>query len=540
MPTITIDGHTIDCRDGVPVIQAALDAGLDIPHYCYHPGLSVVASCRLCLMEMKMPHPQTGELGWAPKLFPSCQTPVKDGMEVRFDSEKVQQNQRSCMEYFLLNHPLDCPVCDQAGECHLQDYSYRFGSAESRMVDQKLKNAKKDIGPATLLYSDRCVMCTRCVRFSDEVSGSHELCVVNRGSRSEIDVFPGLPLSNPLQGNVVDLCPVGALLDKDFLFQQRVWYLTGTPSICPGCSTGCAIRVDQNDNVVYRLKPRLNPGVNDWWMCDEGRFGFKYVLDQRRITVPLVRRGSETEQPAWETLAELLRVRLEDHVSRRGGDHVALVLSPMLACEEAWLLVRIVRSMAPDATIVTGPAPIEGEDQCFPIGVDAGDAKFTIRNEKCPNQRGIEIIASRAGGSRCDFDAFLERAGKGDFSAAWITGGYAKEWVSKELVKSAGKLELLIVQDMFPSDLSNAASVLLPAGAWVERDGCFVNHNGAVQSFERAVEPPEHGKSDGQLLFELAGFVGLYSGERVREMMAEEMDAFGKIQPPVAMAAHQH
>jgi len=238
MPKITIDSQTIECREGIPVLLAALEAGWDVPHYCYHPGLSIVASCRLCLMEMMMPNPKTQELSWSPKLVPSCQTPVKDGLVCRFNSEVVRKNQTACMEFFLLNHPLDCPVCDQAGECYLQDYSYKFGHPNSRMVDQKLKNPKKDIGPKTLLYQDRCVLCSRCVRFTDEISGTHELCVVNRGSRGEIDVFPGLPLDNPLQGNVVDICPVGSLLDKDFLFKRRVWELRGTDSICPGCATG--------------------------------------------------------------------------------------------------------------------------------------------------------------------------------------------------------------------------------------------------------------------------------------------------------------
>ncbi len=207
MATIIIDGQSIDCTDKVTVLQAALEAGWDVPHYCYHPGLSVVASCRLCLMELKLPHPKTKEMGWAPRLFPSCQTPVKDGLEVRFDSEKITENRRHCMEYYLLNHPLDCPVCDQAGECYLQDYSRKFGDSSSRMVEVKNKNPKKDIGSKTLLYQDRCVMCSRCVRFCDEVAGTGELCIVDRGSKSEIDIFPGIPLENELQGNVVDICP---------------------------------------------------------------------------------------------------------------------------------------------------------------------------------------------------------------------------------------------------------------------------------------------------------------------------------------------
>ena len=485
-----------------------------------------MASCRLCLMEMQMPNPRTGEMGWAPKLFPSCQTPVKDGMVVRFDSDKVGENQRSCMEYFLLNHPLDCPVCDQAGECYLQDYSFKFGEAGSRMLDQKLKNPKKDIGPRTLLYQDRCVMCTRCVRFADEVSGTHELCVVNRGSRAEIDVFPGMPLDNPLQGNVVDICPVGSLLDKDFLFKQRVWLLQGAQSICPGCSTGCAIRVDQNENVVYRLKPRYNAGVNDWWMCDQGRFGFKYVHDRRRIVRPLLRRGSETETPRWEDIPQIIGYRFEQQVAKRGADSVAVVLSPMMACEEAWLLARFVRSAAPEATVVTGFVPVEGEDQLFPAGCKPEQVKFTVRNEKCPNRRGVELITDKAGGNKCDFEAFVKRAGEGAFSAVWIVGGYPDKWVPKELNKAMAGVELLVVQDMFDSDLTSAASLVLPACAWVEREGCFMNHAGKLQPFERAVDPPEGAKRDGQYLFEIAGHAGLYSGDRVREMMAEEIGAF--------------
>ncbi len=540
MAKITIDNKQFECRDGISVLQAALDAGKNIPHYCYHPGLSVVASCRLCLMEMQMPHPKTQEMGWAPKLFPSCQTPVKEGMIVRFDSDAVRDNQKSCMEYFLIDHPLDCPVCDQAGECHLQDYSYEFGSSESRMVEQKHVTPKKDIGPKTLLYSDRCVMCTRCVRFTQEVSGTHELCVTNRGSRNEIDVFPGLPLDNPMQGNVVDLCPVGCLLDKDFLFKQRVWFLKSADSICPGCSTGCAIRVDQNEETVYRLKPRYNPDVNDWWMCDEGRFGSKYIHDPKRIASPHLRRGLERESANWEDLPEVVRYRFEQHVSLRGGDKVAVVLSPMMACEEAWLLIKFIRGVAPEATIATGFIPTDGEVQHFPAGCDAASAKFTIRPEKCPNRRGVEMIAEQAGGTTCDFDTFVTSAAGGAFSAAWIVGGYPSDWVSKEFGKAAAKFDLLVVQDMFENALTKLASVLLPACAWVERDGSFVNHAGKIQPFERAIRAPDGANRDGQYLFEIAGFEGVYSAERVRATMAMETAAFGEVLEAPLKPAHQH
>ena len=540
MAKIIIDGQGIECRDKIPVLQAALDAGWDVPHYCYHPGLSIAASCRLCLMEMKMPHPKTKEMGWAPKLIPSCQTPVREGMEVRFASEKVRQNQENCMEFFLLNHPLDCPVCDQAGECHLQDYSYRFGHSESRMVDQKLKNPKKDIGPRTLLYSDRCVMCTRCVRFTDEISGTHELGLVNRGSRLEIDVFPGFPLDNPMQGNVVDICPVGCLLDKDFLFKRRVWELSGASSICPGCATGCAIRIDHADDRVYRLKPRYNPEVNDWWMCDAGRFGFKYVEASERITTPVVRRGLHATSPDWTDVPEIVRFHVAQHATESGGDKLGVVLSPFMSCEEAWLLIQFLRETAPECMLTMGPIPMEGEDQSFPAGASDGDVKFTILKEKCPNRRGIEMLLTVAGGNQCTYDQFVDKAGNGDFALAWIVGGYPKAWVSKDLVKAVGKIEHLVVQDLLTSDLIGAAEFVLPACAWSEREGSFVNAAGLIQPFDWATNPPDGARRDGQYLYEIAGYAGLYNGERVRALMAENIPAFKEIHEAPTQAVHAH
>ncbi len=540
MPKITIDGQQIECRKGIPVLQAALDAGLNVPHYCYHPGLSIVASCRLCLMEMKMPNPQTGEPDWSPKLVPACQTPVRGGMEVRFDSPAVHTARARAMEFYLLNHPLDCPTCDQAGECLLQDYSEKFGSPTSRMVEQKQVNPKKDVGPRTLLYSNRCVFCKRCIRFTDEVSGTRELCAVNRGSRSQIDVFPGLPLDNPLQGNVVDLCPVGSLLDKDFLFKQRVWFLEGAPSICPGCSTGCAIRVDHHENRIHRLKPRFNPGVNDWWMCDEGRFGWKYVHDERRITHPQLRRGSETQTPAWQDIPGIVRYRLEELVREVGGDKIAVMLSPFMSCEEAWLLLKFIRRLAPEATVVVGPIPTEGDDQRFPAHAVDGDVKFIIRNEKCPNRRGVELIMRGAGGTTLTLEEFIEKAGGGAFSAAWIVGGYPQPWVTKELGTAIAKVAFVIAQDIFENQVTEAATLVLPACSFAERDGSFVNHAGKIQPFARAIDPPEGAQRDSQYLYELAGHDGLFNAKKVRELMAEEIEAFGDIHEPPPPPKHLH
>src|SRR2546429_9097360 len=273
MPRISVDGKSIECKDRQMILQACLDAGYHLPHYCYHPGLSIPASCRICLVEVE----------GIPKLVPSCQTPVRDGMTVHSKSTKAIANQKQVMEYLLINHPLDCPVCDQAGECLLQDYSYGYGRSQSRFEEDKYKKPKKDVGLNVLLYNDRCIMCTRCVRFTREVSGQSELYVDGRGHREEIDIFPGKPLDNKLSGNVVDLCPVGALLDKDFLFKQRVWLLKQAPSISPADSGGENIYIEYNEGVIYRIKPRFNPEVNGWGISGDTRYSFKPVHGENRL-----------------------------------------------------------------------------------------------------------------------------------------------------------------------------------------------------------------------------------------------------------------
>lgn len=511
MPKIVIDGKQIDCREGIPVLQAALEAGWDVPHYCYHPGLSIVASCRLCLMEMRMADPRTKELAWAPKLFPSCQTPVKEGMEVRFNSEFVQQNQKHVMEYYLLNHPLDCPVCDKAGECYLQDYSEDYGAASSRMIEEKTKNPKKDIGSRTLLYQDRCVLCSRCVRFCDEVAGAGELTVVDRGNRAEIDVFPGEPLENPLQGNVVDLCPVGALLSKDFLFQQRVWMLTSTKSISPADSSGATIWIDHNDNRIYRVRPRFNEKANTWWISDEQRFNWKYVESAARLSAPRVRQGAVLAPARWEDLSGMLSERLTQAAASDRGAGVAALLSPMMSVEEAWLLAKFIRSVAPQAALVLGPVPIEGEDRRFPKG-------FVLRAEKAPNRRGVEWVLAKWGGQTLALRDFMQAAAAGRFKAVFVAGGYPSgDWVSNELADAIAQISFVATHDLFSTTLAALAAVQLPAAAWAERDGSFMNCDGLLQAFERAVNPPDGVKSDGQFYFELAGERGLYRAERVRE-----------------------
>src|SRR5438445_1525238 len=328
MATVTVNDKPVGIgNDKLNLIQAAERAGVYIPRYCWHPALSVVASCRMCLVEVGDKGPD-GQVKMQPRVVPACQTPAKDGTVILTNSPKAKFAQEQTLEGLLLNHPLDCPVCDKAGECMLQDFSYGFGRSTSRMIDDKNRPPNKHhIGPHISLFTDRCIMCSRCVRFTREISGTAELQVVSRGHHSEIDIFPGEPIDNALAGNVVDLCPVGALCSNDFLYKQRVWFLKSTPSVCPDCSTGCSIFVDHNKGIVYRLRPRENPQAQGHFMCDEGRFDYPYINARERILAPTARRDGAAPEVGWETVIPLVRRELAD-VAARDGSAVAAVLSP--------------------------------------------------------------------------------------------------------------------------------------------------------------------------------------------------------------------
>ena len=461
MPSITIDGKAYEFEKGQMILQVALDNDVEIPHYCYHPGLSIVANCRICLAEVWAPNPRNdNKLEPIPKLLPTCQTPAGDGQVVHTDSPKAIANQRTVMEYLLINHPVDCPVCDQAGECYLQDYSYQFGRGVSRFREQKLKQPKKDLGPNVLLYMDRCIMCTRCVRFAQEVTGTGELMVDGRGAHSQIDVFPGVALDNELSANVIDLCPVGALLDKDFLFQQRVWFLRKTPSIDGMTCSGDNITIEHNQGRVYRVKPRTNREVNTWWITDEVRYGWKFIHDEARITLPAVR-GEDPFEPVEPPLAwEAAYARAGEAL---GAGHVALMVSPMLTCEDAYRLARLVTDHAEKATFAIGPVPHVGRDKTFPSG-------FTVYAEKVPNARGVRRVLEKFSTNVLDYDAFVGRlGGKTNLDTLVLTGNYPSDWVTDDFLKAIGDAgdRTVILIDTLATRLTERADVVWKVELWV-------------------------------------------------------------------------
>src|SRR6476661_697488 len=330
MATIFINGqeHAIPEGEKLNAIQMATRVGIEIPYYCWHPALSVVANCRMCEIEVGAKDAKTGEIKMIPKLVPACQTPAKDLTVLVTDSPKVKEHQRMIMEYLLINHPLNCPVCDQAGECGLQDYSYEYGQSLHRFVEERNVNPRKEVSDLIQLNQDRCIMCTRCVRFTREITQTGELSVMRRGDRAEIDIFPEHPVDNPLAGNVVDLCPVGALLDKDFLHKQRVWFLSKHDSVCTRCSTGCNISAEENRGSLWRFKPRYNPHVNDYWICDEGRYSYKTANDPNLLEAMYVREGGDLRPVAIDQALRSAGQCLARIAGERGV--AAAVLSPFL------------------------------------------------------------------------------------------------------------------------------------------------------------------------------------------------------------------
>jgi NADH-quinone oxidoreductase subunit G len=530
MPKVTINGQELDYSPGQTILQVANAVpgqGAAVPQYCYHDGLSIVASCRICLAEVWAPNPRkNNELEYLGKLLPTCQTTCTDGMVVYTDSPKSIANQKSVMEYLLINHPLDCPVCDQAGECSLQDYSYEYGRGVSRFEETKVKQPKKDLGPHVYLYADRCIMCTRCVRFTREVTGTAELMVEGRGNTGQIDVFPGVALDNELSANVIDLCPVGALLDKDFLFTQRVWFLKETPSIDGTTAGGDNISIHHNEGIIYRLKPRTNMEVNKWWISDEVRYGYKFVHDEKRLRSPVVVRfGKRTECDFGRAYNEIAKALRSSSTPSSGtglqpvSSRLLLMASPMLSCEDAFLLARAAMAFDKNPIFAVGPIPIHGKDKTFPGG-------YTIHAEKAPNARGVRRVLEALarehhvsdGKVRSfeEIEGWLNSPDAKQIGAAILTGNYPSEWVTEDFVRALGlgtpnasergfgsARPFTILIDTLPNRLTELADVVLPSASWTEKAGTFENAKGMLQAFEQAIAVIDGAKSEGQIALDL-------------------------------------
>ncbi len=535
MAVVYVNDKPVDIgSEKLNLIQAAKKGGVFVPHYCWHEALTVVASCRMCLVEVGEKKPD-GTTAMQPKVVPGCQTPAKDGTVIVTNSKKARDAQMQTLEGILLNHPLDCPVCDKAGECLLQDYSFGYGKSQSRMIDEKNTPPNKPhIGPNVTLFADRCILCSRCVRFTREISGEAELQVINRGDHSEIDIFPGDALDNKLATNVVDLCPVGALCSKDFLYTQRVWNLKTKNSVCADCSTGCSTHLDGNKNIVYRLRPRYNPQAQGHFMCDDGRLGYHYVNSDDRLLRPMSRRNGELAAVPWpEAIAEIRQAF--QAAAATDGSAVVAVLSPFLTCEEAYLLAKFIRGLSPFARLALGPVPVVGEDDTYPKdrrGRPVQPVKFTIRAEKCPNRKGVEAVLARFQGKPIGFDEIVHSAAEGKVQALYLAAGYPPRpggWVSEAQAQELKKAPLVVCHDILPSPVSAFAHYLLPGATFAEKEGTFVNHAGLAQAVQWGVTPTGEVRSDGQVFLDLLQRRGLVHAPTLRKEMAEEIKYFAPL-----------
>ncbi len=472
---LSIDGQTIQAARGTTILDAARAAGFPIPYYCYHPGLSVVGNCRMCLVEIEK----------IPKLQPSCATPVGEGMVVRTQTPETLRNRQSVLEFLLLNHPLDCPVCDQAGECELQNYYMEHGIYPSRFNENKTKRKKAfPIGPYVILDQERCILCTRCVRFTKEISKTGELGVIDRGHRSEIDIFPGRELNNPYSGNVVDICPVGALTDRDFRFQCRVWFLGRSPSVCPGCSRGCNIEIHYNerfnaryhDKRIQRLKPRYNRQVNSFWMCDEGRYAYHAIDAPNRLKTPKVRRAEALVDATWEEAIRKAAAALKGALEQHGTDSAALLASPQMTNEELFRLGRLFRDFL----------KVDRIEYRVPLKEQAYSDDFLITADRNPNSRGAETLG--LAGEGCE--KLLGDCADGRIRFLYLchhdlTRGYDSGKVRAALEK----VDFVVFQGSWEHPTAVLADVLLPAAVYAEKAGTFTNLQGRVQKISAAVPP---------------------------------------------------
>jgi NADH-quinone oxidoreductase subunit G len=490
----TIDGMSVAVPVGTRIIDAAAHAGVDVPHYCYHPGLSAPAQCRLCLVEVE----------GAPKLLPACVTTVQEGSVVRTESEPALKAREAVLEFLLVNHPLDCPVCDQSGECKLQDYVSLEGPAMGRLADAKRILGIDDFGGDVLFNADRCVMCTRCVRFMREVAGDERLTVVQRGHRAVIDTFfeDGLD-GNIWADNIIDICPVGALVSKDFLHKARAWDLDRTPSICPNCSQGCNITLQVRDNEVMRLKPRPNEAVNGHWMCDVGRLNYQWINRTGRVEAPLVREGERHAPMAW-TDAMLRLVEAVRAATGRGGG-IRTVVSPFSSNEDLGAVRRLVEALGGDPGVYRVAT---GETVVLP-----GFPQLALREDRAANVRGADLLGFERVGA-ADGTGGLEGLARGDIL---IVVGDELADAPPDFGRDAG---LFIYVGSTLSEAARNADFVLPATTFAEMEGTFTNVNDRVQRFWPALRVPGMARPAWQIL------AVLLSGLTEASVPARPSDAF--------------
>jgi NADH-quinone oxidoreductase subunit G len=525
---VKVDGREIEVPKTMPdpisgkpipttMIQACELAKQEVPHYCYHPKLPVVGNCRMCLVEYGMPAmgpdrkpvlnaDGSPKISKMPRPAISCATPISPGMEIYTNTPGVKQMREGVLESLLINHPLDCPICDQAGECKLQEYSVDYGQSASRFVEAKVHKPKAvDLGPRIMLDAERCILCTRCIRFTKDIAGDDALGIINRGSYSSIATFPGMPFDNNYTLNTVDICPVGALTSKDFRFKMRVWFLKETKSVCTGCATGCSIIIGSREEKIQRYTPRENDAVNGPWMCDAGRLNYKWVGREDRLKDVLVRGQKSTWTAALNEISSKLK-------GATAGS-VAIIASARQTNEELWLLKKLGDKLG----AMTESVGRFGE----------GD-KLLLNVDRNPNKTGARLIGICQANVGIKIRPIAETIRAGRIKTLIVFGeDMTTHGIDAELL---GMLDTLIVSDILPSATTKLAHYVLPGCAHAEKRGTFTNIKGRVQKFMKAVEMPGDARAEWEFLHDLVhnvtGQNGFVTIEGLFNQMAKEVPAF--------------
>ena len=515
MPSFELDGKTVEFEPGEKILSAAMRAGIQIPHYCYHPGMSVVATCRMCMVDVI----DMGNGRPAPKLQTSCSMDAVEGMKVETMNEKVKDAKELVMEYLLINHPLDCPICDQSGECVLQDYSFEFGSGKSEMEYSKRVYGWRDIGTFVALERNRCIHCTRCDRFTREITGTNEFGMFNRGHELTVDTYSDRPMTNQFQGNMADICPVGAITEKEFRFKRRVWKLKKTPSICVGCSTGCNVTIEYDKNEVFRLKPRDNPDVNKWWMCDQGRLTYKDLnIRENRIAYPLGKTAEGFQEISWENAFSAIREKISE-LQPTSNEVIGLV-DTHASNEELYLFKKLLKEGF-DSDQLFFP-DLEWEQPVSDFFINS-----LITSDKSPNRAGARMLGLKGAKSSEEVTSKIPTGTK-------VLLVFGKPFEDKNLLSQAGNIPLVINIAAWQSGWSETADVTLPGRLHSEKDATYTNKAGRVQRVNTAIRAFHKTRPDWMVLCGLMELLDVDnkadSAEAVFQELSEIEKAFQGLQ----------
>ena len=523
MVNVQIDGVWHQFPKGTRMIEACRQVGAEVPHYCYHPKLSSPGNCRMCLVEMGMPpRPRPGEdppppdedghqpIQWIPRPAIACANTIAENMGIRTESELTKQCRQGVMEFLLINHPLDCPICDQAGECRLQEFSVEHGNGESNFREQKVKKPKNvEIGPRITLDDERCIMCSRCIRFCDEIVDDNVLGFTDRGSHTVLTVHPGKELANNYSLNTADICPVGALTSNDFRFAMRVWFLKETKSIDVNCGTGCNILIHTREGKVYRITPRENNDVNSCWMPDSHRLNFHYLDGPDRLTDPLQKDGAKHSLANWRDSYEQIGARLGALESKQ----IAIVASGRMTNEELFMVRRLANGLGVEQIDIV---PREEESDGYLISAD--------RN---PNTNGAKVILGlNTPGEK--LESIKQGIQDGSIRGLLVFGEDLVEagFSSEDL----GKLDFLLQTHILANETAKLADVVLPGAGWAEKRGSMINVTGRLQRLNQAIEVPANARDDWEILRDLTqqitGSNGIHLIEEVFKAMAQEIEIF--------------